>query len=181
KPDPLDENLVRACADFYFSLERVRLTALVKGHDDHSRAVAADQLGLSDKFLLAFFEADRVDDSLPLQTLEAGFDDLPLRAVDHHRPARYVRFAGDEPEKFLHRAFRIEHSFIHIDIDDLRATFHLLARHAHCFFKVAGKNELGEDRRTGDIGSFADVDEIGLGSHGETFEATQAQVRIEFW
>ena len=52
----------------------------------------------------------------------------PLRAVDHDRHARDLRFAADQIQKARHRRFRIDHSFVHVDVEDVGAAFHLLPR-----------------------------------------------------
>ena len=146
KADVLRQNLVCSRAHLDFSLERVGLAPFIKGHHDHRRAVTANQLALCDEFLFAFLETDRVDDSLALHASESRFDHFPLRAVDHHRHARDIRFAGNQTKKFLHRRFGIEHALVHVDVDDLRAAFDLLARHAHGFFKISREHELGKHR-----------------------------------
>ena len=67
----LRQNFVGAGANFLAALEGVGLAALVKGHHDDGRAVAADQPGLLEEFFLAFLEADGVDHGLALHALQA--------------------------------------------------------------------------------------------------------------
>src|SRR5260370_11756633 len=75
--DVVDENLVGARGNGDLTLDGVSLSLLVEGHDDHGRAVAANQLCLSSKRLLALLEGDRVHDRLALRTLHARFEDRP--------------------------------------------------------------------------------------------------------
>ena len=58
-----------------------------------------------------------------------------------------------------HGLLGIEHGFVHVDVDDLRAVFDLLPRHRERRFEFAGENQLGESGRAGDVGALADVDE----------------------
>src|SRR5882757_9442554 len=58
-----------------------------------------------------------------------------------------------------HGGFRIEHALVHVDIDDLGAAGHLLARDIERGRVVAGLDELAELRGTGDVGPLADVHE----------------------
>ena len=58
---------------------------------------------------------------------------------------------------------RVEQTLIHIDVDNLRAVFDLIARDLDCRFIVAGQDQLFELGRTGDVGAFADIDETGGG------------------
>jgi hypothetical protein len=54
----------------------------------------------------------------------------------------------------------IEHSFVHVDVDDLRAVFDLLAGDGQRFVELVVEDQLGEFGRAGNVGAFADVDEI---------------------
>ncbi len=122
----LGQEAIRALADFDLALEAIGLAALVKRHHHHRRAVPADQLRLAHKLLFAFLEADGVHDALALEALEAGLDDRPFRAVDHDRHTGDVRLRSDEIHEGRHGLLRIEHRFVHVHIDDLRAVLDLL-------------------------------------------------------
>jgi len=52
------------------------LPLFVEGHHDHRSAVLAGSVGVLQEGLLAFFQRERVDDRLALQTLQARFDHL---------------------------------------------------------------------------------------------------------
>ena len=56
----------------------VGLALLVERHHDDGGAVAPDEPGVLAEDLLAFLEADRVDDALALQALQPGLDHLPV-------------------------------------------------------------------------------------------------------
>src|SRR5262249_37773184 len=77
EPDLGHEQVVRPTADLDLALDRIGLALLVEGHDDYARAVVSDRAGLPGERLLALLEADRVDDSLALQALQAGLQHAP--------------------------------------------------------------------------------------------------------
>ena len=70
----LGQQPVGALADRDLALDGVGLALLVEGHHDDAGAVAADRARLLEELLLALLEADRVDDALALEALEAGLD-----------------------------------------------------------------------------------------------------------
>ncbi len=127
--DLFGENLVGARTDLDLPLLGVRLALLVEGHHDHGGAVVLQELRLADERLLTLLHADGVDDRLALHALQARLDDGPLGGVDHDRHARDVRLGGDKVEEVDHRLLAVEHPLVHVDVDDLGAIIHLLARH----------------------------------------------------
>src|SRR2546427_9897681 len=152
KPNLLGQDAVRARTDLHLALDRVGLSRLVERHDDHGRAVPLDQPRMACEHLLAFFEADRVDDALALHALEPRLDHLPLGAVDHDRHAGEVRRRGDELEERAHGLFRIQHRLVHVHVDDLRAAAYLLLRDGQGAFVLAAQDQLGERGRAGNVG-----------------------------
>ena len=50
----------------------------------------------------------------------------------------------DVIQKRGHGLLGIEHGFVHVDVDDLRAAFDLLARHGERRFVFAAEDQLGE-------------------------------------
>ncbi len=72
EPDLVDEQPVGALADRDLPLDRVGLALLVERHDDDAGAVAAHGARLLEERLLPLLQAERVDDALALQALEAG-------------------------------------------------------------------------------------------------------------
>jgi len=159
EPDAIDEQVVRAACHLDPTLIAVRLTALVEAHDDGRGAIVPDELGLTQKLGLAFLHRDRVDDGLSLNAFETGFDDVPLRRVDHHRHARDVRLGRDQAQEANHRRLRVEHRLVHVDVDHLRAVLHLLARDFDGSGVIAAEDQLRECARAGDVRPFANVDE----------------------
>ena len=166
----LGEQFVRALTDRDLAIDRVGLSSFVERHHDDACAIAADELGLLQKIVLAFFEADRVDDRLALDAFEAGEDDGPLRAVDHDRQPRDFRLGGDVVQELGHRPLRIQHPFVHVHVDQVRAAAHLIERHARRVPVTAGPNEPRESRRAGDVGPLADHLEVRIGANGQRFE-----------
>ena len=60
-------------------------------------------------------------------------------------------------------ASRIEQAFVHVDVDDLRAVLDLIARDGERCGVVAGRDQLAELRRAGDVGALADIHEWNVG------------------
>ena len=54
-----------------------------------------------------------------------------------------------------HGVHRVEHAFVHVHVDDLRAVLDLIACNRHCAVVVVAQNQLGEARRPGHIGALA--------------------------
>jgi len=170
-----DQQVVRALADLDLALVGVGLTGFVEGHDNHRRAEAAGFAGIGEEFFLALLHRDRVDDALALRALEAGLDDFPLGRVEHQWHARNIRLAGDKVGEAHHRGLAVQHRLVHVDVDDLRAVFHLLACDGQRVVEAAFENHLREGARAGDVGAFADVDEQRLCTDVAGFETGKAQ------
>ncbi len=131
----------------------------IEGHHHGGGAVFANLLRVLEKLRLAFFERNRIHNAFALNTLQSGFDNRPLGRIDHQRHARDVGLGGDQIQKCNHRLLAIEHGLVHIDVDDLRAAFDLLARDVQCLVVFAVEHQFFERGRAGDIGALADVDE----------------------
>ena len=159
KPTLFGQDVVAALADFGLALVGVGLALFVEGHHHRRRAVAAHQLGVLDEFCLAFLQRDGVDDGLALHAFQPGLDDAPLGGVDHHRHAGDVRLGGDQVEELHHRGLAVQHGLVHVDVDDLRAVFHLLLGDFQRLVVLAFQDQALELGRAGDVGAFADVDE----------------------
>ena len=173
KTNAFGQQRVGARTDLDLARDGIGLTLFVEGHHHHRRAVAAHQPRLTQEFRLAFLHRDGIDDAFALQTFQAGFDHAEFRAVHHHRNTRDIRFGGDQIEIIDHRFFGVEHALVHVDIEHLRAVFHLLARNRHRFVETAFKDQCLELCRTGDVGALTDVDEIGLRRDDQRFEAAE--------
>src|ERR1700677_1247584 len=180
KANPLGQDFISARANFLAALEVVGLALFVKSHHHDGRAITADQGGLLNEFFLAFLEADRVDDGLALDAFQAGLDDGPFRAVNHQRDARDVRFGSDQVEEPGHGLDAVEHSFVHVDINNLRAVVDLLPGHGEGFLEMAGEDQFGELGGAGDVGALANVDKVGVGADGQRLQPAQAQIRFDF-
>ncbi len=172
--DFIHQDVVGAFADFFLARFGVGLAGLVERHHHHRRAVALAQPGVVNELLHAFLHADGVDDALALDALQAGFDHFPLGGVDHDRHAGDVRLAGNQIEEGHHGLLRIQHAFVHVDVDHLGAGFHLLQGDFQGLGVVVFTDQAGEAGGTGDIGALADVDEQRAAIDGERFQARQA-------
>ena len=140
------QNPVRPRANLDFPVDGVGLSCFIKRHHHDGRAVPLDQPGLFLECLLAFLEADGIDYALALHALQAGLDHRPLRAVDHDGHAANVGLRRDEVQEPHHGVFGIQQGFVHVDVDDLRATLYLLTSHRQGFLKLILANQAGEFR-----------------------------------
>ena len=157
------QHAVGALAYFHLALVGVGLAFFVKGHHHGGRAIAIDQLGLALEFVQALFHADGVDDALALDATQSGFDDRPLAAVNHDGNARDVGLGCDKVQKPHHGRQAVEHGLVHVDVDDLRAVFHLLTRYGQGLLILAIQNHAGKGLGAGDIGALANIHKRGLG------------------
>jgi hypothetical protein len=121
--------------------------------------MTTDQTRLPQKLLFPFLQADGIHDRLALDAFQSRLQYVPAGRVDHQRHPRNIRFAGDEVEEFPHRRRGVQHPLVHVDVNDLRPVFHLLARNLQGRVEVVRLDELAEPRRACDVGPFADVDE----------------------
>src|SRR5438067_3481127 len=76
-----------------------------------------------------------------------------------------------------HRRLRIEHPFVDIDVDDICSIRDLLARNCDRALEIAGQNQFGKLRRTGDIRSLADDSESKVARDVEWLEAGKLEGR----
>src|SRR3546814_12988354 len=66
----------------------------------------------------------------------------------------------------IYRQLGVQQALVHVDVDDLRARFHLLARDLDGGGIIARHDQLLEPRRSGDVGAFSDIDDPGcLGAY----------------
>ena len=124
-----DQHLVGARADLDLAREGVGLPLFIKGHDHDGGAIAADNARLLDEFRLALLERNGIHHGLALNAFETSFDHVELGGIDHDRRARNIRFGGHQMQEIDHGALGIQQALVHVDVDDLRAVDHLLARH----------------------------------------------------
>ena len=179
KSDLLCQNVVRPLANLELPRLRVRLAVLVEGHDDDRRAVLQDLFRLGNEGFFTFFQADRIDHALALHALQAVFDDRPFRRIDHDRHARDIRLRGNQIQECLDRRFCVEHGLIHVDIDDLCAVLHLLARDIEGGLEFALHDQLLETRRSGHVRTLADINEPGDIVDRQRLQAAQPAIRLD--
>ena len=132
--------------------------------------------------IFAFFQRNGIDDALALQAAQARFQHAPLAGVQHHRHAGDIRLAGHQVQKAHHRHFGIEHRLVHVHVDDLRAVFHLLARHGQRLFVLLGQDKPRKRLGAADVGALAHVHEQRVFINYQRLKARQAQRRDgRFW
>lgn len=168
--DFLGEDAIGARADLDLPRLGIRLPGLVEGHDHHRSAIGPAELRVVQESLLAFLERNGIDHRLALHAFQAGLDHLPLGTVDHHRHAGDVWFRGDKVEIGGHRLLRVDEPLVHVDVDDLGAVLHLIARHIQRGGVVAVGDELAEARGAGDICPLPHVHEGDIWGQDEGFQ-----------
>ena len=129
----------------------------------------------------AFLHRNRIDDALALNALQPGFDHAPFGGIKHDGHPRDVRLGSHQLEEFVHGGERIQHRLVHVDINHLRAVFHLLPRHCQSIVETALQNHAGKGFGARDIGPLADVDIQRVGSDVKGFQTGQAQGRRNLW
>ena len=150
------EQFVRAAGDLKLSLARYGLRLLfvfVDAADDQRRAVFARERGDELEFFEPVFEVDRVDDRFALAVGERALDGHGVRGVDHDR-----RF--DQPyHAIVETVYVIQLvavGVLEIDVADLRAAFHLLARYLCRLFVFLFGDKAFELARAYFVGPLAD-------------------------
>ena len=168
------QQVIGAGADFDLAILGIGLARLVKGHDNHRRAISTAEPRLMQKRLFAFFHADRIDDGFALHALQARLDHLPFGAVDHHRHAGDIGFGRDQVQIVDHRLFAVDQALVHVHVDDLCAVFDLFAGDIDGGGIITGRDQLAELGRTGDVGTLAHIHESDVAGQGKGFQPRQA-------
>ena len=179
EPGLFGQELEGATGNLDLALPGVGLAVLVEGHDDDGRTIGAAEPRLLQERFLALLHGDGVDDRLALHAFQPGLDDLPFGGIDHHRYARDVGFGGDEVEELDHRLLRIDQALVHVDVDDLGSVLDLVAGDVEGGGEIAGRDQLAEPGRAGDVGTLADIDEGDVGGEREGFEARKPHQRLD--
>ena len=112
-----------------------------------------------------------------MHALQTGFDHRPFAGVDHEGNARDLGFSGQQMQEAHHSGGGIQHAFVHVDIDDLRAVVDLLERHSKRFVVTFIFDQAFEFRRAGDVGAFANVQKQAVATHFERLESGKTQLR----
>ena len=137
----LRQELVGSLTDLKFPVSRVRLTLCVESHNDDGCTIGFHLARLFKERFFTFFQRNRINDRLALHTFQTGFDDVPFGRVNHHWHTGDIRFRCDEIQEAHHCSFRVQHALIHIHIDDLCTTLHLLKRNSQSSFIIILENE----------------------------------------
>ena len=175
--DLVHEDAVGAAANPDLARGRVRLPLFVERHHDDRGAVPKDGLRLPPELRLALLEADRVDDGLALDVLEAGLEHGPARGIQHQGHAADLRLRRDEAEEPGHRGLDVEHGLVEVDVDDLGPVLDLVAGHLEGRVEVPVQHQPPEAGGPRDVGALADVHEAGVRVDGERLEAGEEAVR----
>src|ERR1043165_1965749 len=144
-------------------------------HDNDGSPVAFDEPGFFEKLFDAGFQADRVDDTLALQTLEPRFDDAEIGAVKHDRHTLQFRLVSEEMEERDHRFLAVDQVGVHVDVEDVGAPFELFARNLDGGVEVAFLDQAFVLGGAGDVAAFADHDEIGFRANRQDLGAAEVR------
>src|ERR1700722_15598851 len=156
--DLINQNPVGALADTNLFRISCRLTLFVESHHDDSSAIFQDGRRMLAERLFPFFQRNRIYDAFALQAFQACLDDFPFRGVNHGRHFGDFRLTGHHLQEARHGGGAVNHALVHTDVEHIGAVFDLLTGHADGLFILAVFDELGELRRTGHVGPFADHD-----------------------
>ena len=167
------QHAVSAFTNLDLAFVGVGLAFFVKRHDHGRCAIALNQLGLAFELVQAFFHADRVDDALALNAAQTGFDHRPFARIHHHRHAGDVGLTGHQIQKPHHGRLAVEHGFVHVHVDDLRAVFDLLTRHSQSLFVLAVQDHAGKGLGAGHVGALTHVDKQRPGADGDRLQTGQ--------
>ncbi len=167
----LREEIVRPPRNLDLPIGRVGLALLVECHDDHGGTVPACRTCLLEELAFSLLQGYRVDHTFALQALQSCLDHLPARGIENDRHAGDVGFACNELEEPHHSRLRVEQTFVHVDVDHLRAAGNLLPRNIDRRLVIALSDESGEAGRSGDVGALADVHEERLRSYHQRLQA----------
>ena len=97
-----------------------------------------------------------------MQALETRFDHLPVGGIHQDRNSADIRFRCHQIQELSHGLSTLQHSLVHVDVDELGAVLNLLEGHFQSPLKIALQDDLGEAPGTGNIGSFSDIDKEGI-------------------
>ena len=176
----LCEQPVGTLADGDFAGVGRGLSRFVESHHHHGGAEAADFARLGEESFFAFLQADGVDDTLALGTLETGQDTVPVGRVDHQGGLCHGRIGLQKADKSLHGIGTVEQGIVHVDVDDIGTSGNLGSCHFQCGIVVTGGDEPCEFARSCDVGTLADEREVVV-RHVErhALQAADSQERID--
>jgi len=128
--DLVDEDAVRALADHLAAFEIVGLAVLVEGHDHDRGAVLAAQrrpragTSSSPSFMEMEFTIGLPCTQRRPASITANFDESTMRGTRLMSGSLAISLT-----KRSIAANAVDHAFVHVDVDDLRAVLDLLASH----------------------------------------------------
>ena len=175
----VDKNVIAARTDRHFAFSGVGLAFFIERHHNHRCAIAARKFRVMNELCFAFLQTDGVDDGLALHAFQPRLDYRPLAGIDHDRHLADIRFGGDQVQERYHGLLRIQHGFIHVDVDDLCAIFHLVTGNAQCFRIVVIQYQTGECFRAGNISPLAHIHKQGVVAYAQAVPGLTAAVSLE--
>src|SRR5262249_31061144 len=113
-----------------------------------------------------------------LYAFQASLDDAPFRAIDHNWNTRDLRFAADQVQEADHRCFRVDHRFVHVYIEKVRAALHLLTGDRQGPVEITRENQFRKLRRSSDIGALADDRKAEIRRYVQWFKPGESQNHV---
>ena len=167
-----DLDLVRGGFSLPLRLDAGNQIFLLERDDDDRGPEALHRPGLFEELVDAFLQADRVDDRLPLDALEACLDDLPLQscrlAIGNLAMSRLGR---QQVQEAGHLRLAVEQVRVHVHVEDVRrAPFDLGTGDLHGLVELVLLVMSQGERRfeAGDVAAAADHDdEVRFGPNSE--------------
>ena len=169
----LCEELVGTSGYFNASFVSSGLSYFVETHHHYSSTIAHHVASVTQEHLFAFFQRDRVDDTLTLHTLQSGSYHVPFRRVNHHRHLGNVGFRSYDIQEGAHFLTCVKQSVVHVNVNHKRSICHLLACYAHSLVVALLLDKSKEFARTSHIASLAHIDKAHIGRNVEQFQSAQ--------
>mmetsp|Transcript_39761 Transcript_39761/g.119534 ORF Transcript_39761/g.119534 Transcript_39761/m.119534 type:complete len:219 (-) Transcript_39761:1570-2226(-) len=121
----IHQHVIRTLANSDLLILLSSLTIFIEGHHNHSSSMLLQQSRLLLEQLLANFQGDGVHDRLALAPLQSCHHNLKLRSIQHERHLAYLRLCHSNLHKLLHCCQPIQHTIIHVDINNMGTILHL--------------------------------------------------------
>ena len=166
----VDQNIIGPFGNFLTAFQGIGLAHFIKGHHDHGSTISLDELCMVHKLFFTFFQADGIHHAFALYHLQSRLDDLPFGAIDHDGHTGNIGFGNDQVQEPDHSFFSIDQSIIHVHVDDLGASFHLISCNVKRLIELFFFDQPQKPFGTGHIGTLPHIDEIALGSDHQGFQ-----------
>ena len=153
------EQLIHTLTNLDASLIIGSLPFFVETHSDDCSTEPLHDTCLGKEVRLSHLQTDGINNAFSLTTLQPCLNHLEARTINHNRHTTDGGIGSHKIEKSLHFLLRVEHTIIHVDIDDHCSILHLFACDVERLVVVFLSNESQELPTTSHIASLAHFDE----------------------